>query len=227
MNWFERNVTTRWFDYGWAYRLRYTVLRRTHDPEDYRDGAGRPVLLLPGVYETWHFLESVGAHLHDLGHPVHVVPAFGRNILPIAEMAELARRYVVDNDLSHLTIVGHSKGGLIGKTVMMSDDGDRVDQMIAINSPFGGSDYARFIPISTLREFVPTHDTIVSLAENAAVNARIISIFSEWDPIIPNGSALDGAVNIQLPVSGHFRILDREDLLDAVARATGDDRRAS
>jgi pimeloyl-ACP methyl ester carboxylesterase len=219
MNWFERNVTTRWFDYGWAYRLRIAVLRRRHDAGEYRDGGNQPVLLLPGVYETWHFLEPVGAHLHNLGHPVHVVPAFGRNILPIAEMAELARQYIVEQDLTHITIVGHSKGGLIGKTLMTGPEGRRVDRMIAINSPFAGSAYARYLPISTLREFVPTHDTIIGLAENAAVNARITSIFSAWDPIIPNGSVLDGATNIELPVGGHFRILDRDDLLEAVARA--------
>ena len=223
MNWFERNIATRWFDYGWAYRLRITMLRRRHGADEYRDGDRLPVLLLPGVYETWHFLETVGAHLHDLGHPVHVVPGFGRNLLPIADMAELARQYVREQDLTHLALVGHSKGGLIGKTMMMSEEGDRIDRMIAINTPFGGSDYARFVPISTLREFVPTHDAIVSLAENAAVNARIVSIFSEWDPIIPNGSLLEGAVNIQLPVGGHFRILDRDDLLDVVARAIGDE----
>jgi pimeloyl-ACP methyl ester carboxylesterase len=70
-----------------------------------------------------------------------------------------------------------------------------------------------------LREFLPTHETIRALAENAEVNSRITSIFSEWDPIIPNGSVLEGATNIELPWRGHFLILDRPDLLAAVAEA--------
>jgi pimeloyl-ACP methyl ester carboxylesterase len=218
-SWFERNITTRVLDYGWAYRVRVAALRG-HDPLAYRDGARRPILILPGVYETWHFLEPVAMRLHELGHPVHTVPGFGRNVAPISEMAELARRYLLANDLWNVAIVGHSKGGLIGKTIMVSGDGmARVDRLVAINSPFGGSAYARYLPISTLREFVPTHDTITALAASAEVNARITSIYSEWDPIIPNGSVLDGATNIRLPVSGHFRILDREDLLDAVGAA--------
>jgi alpha-beta hydrolase superfamily lysophospholipase len=218
--------SSRVIDYGWAYSLRLARLRAHHDPAAYREGTGSAVLLLPGVYETWHFLEPVAAHLNALGHPVHVVPAFGRNLKPIPEMAELAIDYLVGNDLRNTSIVGHSKGGLIGKMVMLSAEGAaRITAMVAINSPFGGSAYARYLPIPRLREFVPTHDTITALAKNAEVNARITSVFSEWDPIIPNSSVLEGATNIRLPVNGHFLILDRPDLMrvidDAIATAGG------
>ncbi|MCU1471228.1 MAG: alpha/beta hydrolase [Glaciihabitans sp.] len=220
MNWFERHVATRWFDYGWAYRLRLARLRGLHDPLALQSGTKRPILLLPGVYETWHFLESVGGFLNGLGHPVHVVPTFGHNLRPIPEMAALARDYLEAAGLSDVAIVAHSKGGLIGKTVMLSDTGmSRVASMVAINSPFGGSDYAHLVPIRTLREFVPSHETIRALAENAEVNSRITSVFSEWDPIIPNGSVLEGARNIELPSRGHFLILDRPDLFATVAEA--------
>jgi triacylglycerol lipase len=219
VNAFQRHISTRVVDYYWAYRLRFGALRR-RDPSALLPGDGRPVLLLPGVYETWHFLESVGQHLNAIGHPVHVVPGFGRNLLPITKMAGLAGDYVVEKQLTDVAIVAHSKGGLIGKTLMLSQpQGSRIRSMVAINTPFAGSDYAHLIPIRTLREFVPTHETIVTLAGNAGVNSRITSIYSSWDPIIPNGSVLDGATNLELPVTGHFRILDRPDLLDAVERA--------
>jgi hypothetical protein len=220
--WFDRNVSTRVLDYGWAYRLRVSALRNSVDPGRLREGGGRPVLLLPGVYETWHFLESVGRHLNKAGHPVHVVPTFGRNVRPIAEMAELARMYLDENDLADVVVVAHSKGGLIGKTLMLTPAGEaRVARMVAINTPFGGSDYAHLVPLRPLREFVPGHETIRTLAANAEVNSRITSVFAEWDPIIPNGSALDGATNIELPSRGHFRLLDRPDLLEIVAAVAG------
>jgi pimeloyl-ACP methyl ester carboxylesterase len=217
MNWFGRHVGSRAVDYAWAYRVRALSLRR-HDPATMRSGVGRPVLLLPGVYETWHFLEAAGSHLHDLGHSVHVVPGFGRNLGPIPDMAAMAREYLEEADLTEVAVVAHSKGGLIGKTVMLTE-GSRVASMVAINTPFAGSDYAHLVPIRTLREFVPTHETIVNLSNSDTVNRRITSIYSSWDPIIPNGSVLADAVNIELPVTGHFRILDRPDLLDAVTRA--------
>jgi triacylglycerol lipase len=222
MNILRRQVTTRVVDYAWAYRLRFGALRRP-DPALMLPGELRPIVLLPGVYETWHFLQTVGVHLNRLGHPVHVIPTFGRNLLPITEMAELAGDYLEQHDLRDVAIVAHSKGGLIGKALMLADDrGPRIASMVAINTPFGGSDYAHLVPIRTLREFVPTHETIVTLAANAAVNRHITSIYSSWDPIIPNGSVLDGAANIELPVTGHFRILDRPDLLAAVERAVSD-----
>jgi triacylglycerol lipase len=223
-SWFGRQISARALDYGWAYRLRLARLGRHPDPLTLRDARGaRPIVLLPGVYETWHFLETVGNHLRDLGHPVHAIPAFRYNLRPIVEMAELARQYVVEEGLDDVALVAHSKGGLIGKTLMLTEDGEsRVSRMIAINSPFAGSDYAHLVPIRTLREFVPTHETIRQLATSAEVNSRITSIFSVWDPIIPNGSRLDGATNLELPVTGHFRILDRPDLLKAVARAVTD-----
>lgn len=224
MNWFVRHVSTRAVDYAWAYRLRITSLRITpgggSNPAQLLPGALRPILLLPGVYETWHFLEPIANHLHGLGHPVHVVPTFGRNLRPIAEMAALAASYLQEQGLVDVAIVAHSKGGLIGKTLMLAESpAAPVTSMVAINTPFAGSDYAHLVPIRTLREFVPTHDTIVRLAANAAVNAHITSIYSSWDPIIPNGSVLEGATNLELPITGHFRILDRPDLLAAVARA--------
>jgi triacylglycerol lipase len=219
MNIFQRHVSTRVVDYAWAYRLRFGALRGS-DPALLLPGSLRPIVLLPGVYETWHFLETVGVHLNGLGYPVHVVPAFGRNLRPIPEMAELAGDYIEQQDLRDVAIVAHSKGGLIGKTLMLADDrGSRIARMVAINTPFGGSDYAHLVPIRTLREFVPTHETIVTLTRNAAVNRHITSIYSSWDPIIPNGSVLDGATNLELPITGHFRILDRPDLLAAVERA--------
>ena len=217
MNWFGRHVGVRAVDYAWAYRVRALSVRR-HDPASLRSGTGRPVLLLPGVFETWHFLEAAGGHLHALGHPVHVVPTFGRNLRPIPEMAEIAREYLDATGLTDVAIVAHSKGGLIGKTLMLAE-GSRIASMVAINTPFAGSDYAHLVPIRTLREFVPTHETIVALSSSAEVNGHITSVYSSWDPIIPNGSVLEGAVNLELPVTGHFRILDRPDLLAAVTRA--------
>ena len=221
MSLFQRHVSSRVVDYAWAYRRRFDALRK-RDPDEYRVGDLRPVLILPGVYESWHFLEAAARRLSAAGHPVHVVPTFGRNLRPIPDMAELARSYVVQADLTDVLVVAHSKGGLIGKTLMLTPDGERrVSSMVAINSPFGGSDYARLVPIRTLREFVPTHATIRSLNANAEVNSRIVSIFSSWDPIIPNSSLLDGATNLELPITGHFRILDNPELLDAVVEIAG------
>jgi hypothetical protein len=220
MNMFRRHVSTRLVDYAWAYRLRLSNLRAAIDPTDLLAGSKAPVLLLPGVYESWHFLRAVGTRMHEEGHPVHIVPTFNRNMKPVPIMAGMAADYVIENDLSGVWIVGHSKGGLIGKTLLLSRRvGERFSGLVAVNSPFSGSDYAHLVPMRALREFVPTNPTVTRLDRESEINGRITSIYSEWDPIVPNGSELRGANNIRLPISGHFRILDTPSLLDEVSRA--------
>jgi len=174
----------------------------------YGRGDLAPVLLLPGVYETWQFLRPVADRLNDLGHPIHTLRELGHNRLTIAASAELAQRYLDSRDLTGVAIVAHSKGGLIAKHMMVTDDREgRIDTLVAINSPFGGSTLATWAPVRTLRAFSPRDKTLMTLAANLDANARITSIYSRLDPLIPGGSELEGATNVCLPIVGHFRPL--------------------
>ena len=179
--------------------------------------ARRTIVVVPGVYETWQFLRPLIGRLHDAGHPVHVIADLGRNAGSVVEAATLVAGHLAEHDLRDVTIVAHSKGGLIGKHVMALLDPDaRVRDMIAIATPFSGSRYATYLPIPSLHAFAPTDPTTRLLAGLTAVNPRITSIYAEFDPHIPGGSGLDGAVNVRLPEVGHFRILATPALLHAV-----------
>jgi len=181
------------------------------------DGDRAPVLLLPGVYETWHFLMPAARRLHDAGHPVHVLPELGHNVTKIPDAAAVAQRYLDAHDLRAVVILAHSKGGLIGKHMMAVDDvHGRIARMVAVATPFSGSRLARYAPIRTLRVFRPEGRTLSTLSANIQLNSRITSIYGEFDPVIPGGSRLDGATNVQLPVSGHFRVLSHTTVLDAI-----------
>jgi triacylglycerol lipase len=219
MKWLRRGFCT-WLDYlvaGW-WELRSFFVRSA--PARWQQGGLRPVLLLPGVYEPWHFLRTIGDHLNAAGHPVHVVPEIRYNIDSISDVAAFAQRYVDSHDLREVALVGHSKGGLVGKHMMAFDDTDhRIACLAAIVTPFGGSTMARFMVVRTLRAFLPTDATISTLAANLALNSRITSIYGEFDPQIPGGSWLDGAVNVQLPIVGHFRLLADERVIRAVENA--------
>lgn len=167
-----------------------------------------PVLLLPGIYERWHFLGPLVKYLEGRGHEVHVLEALGFNLHPVPASAGLVASYLAERDLSDVVVIAHSKGGLIGKYLMASAEaGHRIRKMIAVNTPFGGSVYARYAPTPTLRAFSPKDPTLQELAGNLDINQRVTSIFSRIDPQIPGGSRLEGARNIQLDVVGHFRIL--------------------
>lgn len=214
-----RKAIAWWLDYlfvSW-WQVRHLVDRRV--PERYAQGDLAPVVLLPGVYETWQFLRPVADRLSRQGHPVHVVRALGYNRSSVPEAAATVLALLRERDLRRVILVAHSKGGLVGKHLMAVDDAEgRVDRLVAINTPFAGSVYARFFPVRTIRAFSPTEPTLAMLAASLEANVRVTSIYSEFDPHIPGGSALGGARNIRLPLLGHFRPLASGLLIEAVAR---------
>jgi pimeloyl-ACP methyl ester carboxylesterase len=177
-------------------------------------------VILPGVYETWHFLRPIADELNRRGHPVHVVHAMGFNRDAIPATAAVVAREIAALDLHGVALVAHSKGGLIGKHVLAYDDPDgRVDRLVAVATPFGGSRLARYAMGRTLRAFLPADPVIRGLAAELAVNARITSVYPRFDPNIPEGSRLEGATNVEIPIVGHFRILTAAEALAAVVDA--------
>lgn len=167
-----------------------------------------PVLLIPGVFESWRFMQPVAEHLYRQGHPVHVLDQLGYNTGAISEMAGIVSRYLQREDLDDVTIVAHSKGGLIAKQALADPDSfSRIRHVIAVNTPFSGSRYAAVFLLPSVRMFAPNGPVIRALSVDIAVNRRITSLFSVFDPHIPETSRLEGAENIVLPTIGHFRPL--------------------
>jgi triacylglycerol lipase len=184
------------------------------DPASEEATQPRPVILVPGVYENWQFLRPLAEALSAKGHPVHTVAPLGYNRGRIDRMALLVQQYLVEQDLSGAVVVAHSKGGLIGKQLMLLPEGGRrVDRMVAVNTPFSGSVYANFFVLPSIRAFSPRNKFLRRLQESSDVNARITSVYSRFDPHIPGGSYLPGARNIQLETMGHFRPIGDRRLL--------------
>lgn len=219
---------------GWLWLLDYAYVGywQVHgflfrvDPGAYLDPAatGRPVLLLPGIYERWQFMRPVADLLRERGHPVHVVDRLSWNTATVTASADLVAAYLEEHDLRDVLVVAHSKGGLIGKYTMLHTDPEgRIARMIAIATPFAGSLYARFFLLPSIRAFSPRDRTLKMLAEQLEVNSHITSIWGAFDPHIPGGSRLEGATNVALRSSGHFRIIRQRELLEAVERAARDE----
>ncbi|MET4058698.1 triacylglycerol lipase [Arthrobacter sp. UYP6] len=178
-----------------------------------------PVILIPGVYENWQFLRPLAEMLSAQGHPVHTVAPLGYNRGRIDRMAGLVQQYLVDQGLSGAVVVAHSKGGLIGKALMLLPEGSRrVERMVAVNTPFSGSVYASFFLVPSIRAFSPRNKLLRRLQQSNDVNARITSVYSRFDPHIPGGSRLPGARNIQLETLGHFRPIGDPRLLEVLKR---------
>lgn len=167
-----------------------------------------PIILIPGIYEKWQFMKPVAQTLFDAGYVVHVVEGIGYNRGTVEEMAQKVFEYVQKNKLKDCLIVAHSKGGLIGKYLLVNYNKPCMFKgMVALNAPFSGSIYAYLLPFKSLSIFNPHSPIITLLTANASVNNKIVSIFGVFDPHIPKGSPLQGAKNIRLQVYGHFRVI--------------------
>lgn len=192
-------------DYAWIATAQVAAVVRQPPADVLATGTRTPVLLLPGIYETWPVLDGLVRHLHDAGHPVHAVPTLGYNGRTLADSAQRVVDRLAELDLDEVVLVAHSKGGLIGKLVLGTPGaGDRVAGMVAVNTPFSGSVYARWFPVPAVRALAPRDPHILALARQVAANGRIWSVFAQFDPHVPGGSELPGAVNVRLPVDGHF-----------------------
>ncbi|WP_405374404.1 MULTISPECIES: esterase/lipase family protein [unclassified Microbacterium] len=200
-----------WWVRDYAYALVWQLrgaLNRT-DPRSFAGGEKAPIVILPGVYETWKFMQPLITAVHDRGHPVHVVPVLRHNRRPVDDAADRVIDYLEQNDLHGCVLLAHSKGGLVGKRAMALDaDRGRIESMLAVATPFGGSRYGRLMVLPSLRIFSPHSRTILALGRETAINARIVSVYAGFDPHIPEGSELTGArKNVRLDTGGHFRVL--------------------
>jgi pimeloyl-ACP methyl ester carboxylesterase len=212
--------TLGWWAADYAYAVVWQV-RGLFDraaPQDFGSGPLTPVVVIPGIWESWKFLQPLITAMHDRGHPVHVVTGLRFNNRPVVDAAAQVAAYLDAVGLTDTVVVAHSKGGLIGKYLMVGgSSAARIRGMVAVAAPFSGSLYARYLFVPSLRIFSPKDALVLSLAKEQSVNSRIVSVFGRFDPHIPGGSELVGAKNVRLDTGGHFRVLAHPRVMAEVA----------
>lgn len=225
-----RSVPRGWWawtsDYAYVGWRQLRGLVAPGDPARYATGDAVPVVLLPGIYETWFVLEPLARALHDAGHPVVTVPGLRYNTAGLDDSARLVARRLAELGLDRVVLVAHSKGGLIGKHLMSQlapgpSSTPSVVGLVALNTPFAGSRYATYFPSRPVRALSPRFPAMLSLARDVAAHGRIVSVYGLFDPHVPGGSALAGATNVQLPVMGHFRTVAHPLVHRAVVEQVG------
>jgi triacylglycerol lipase len=192
-----------------------------------------PVILIPGIFGKWAFMKHLGDVISFLGHPVHVLPELGYNLSSIPQSAEKLRSAIeaiispvggsaVGQKPLGAILVAHSKGGLIGKYFLAHhNQAGNVVGMIAIATPFSGSSFGNFVPMDAIEELDTDSPTIEALEKETRVNDRIVSIIPEYDNHIwaKEGSHLEGAENVHVPVSGHHKVVFDDHVVVAVCKA--------
>ncbi len=122
-----------------------------------------PVILIPGVFEKWHFFKAIVDPISRTGHPIYVLEHLGYNRKEIPHAAQLVRELIEEKKLKGVVIIAHSKGGLIGKYLLsFYNNAGAVKKLITIATPFKGSYAAKYLPLKSVKEFLPESKIINS-----------------------------------------------------------------
>lgn len=188
---------------------------------------GHPVLLLYGFGATRRTFAVLEERLRRDGFLVFSLNLSGLfatfNTRCIEELARLVdekvERLCHRYHLKKISIIGHSKGGLIGRYYVKRLGGERrVKTLITLGTPHNGNPLAYLGLITPLvflsksiRQIVPMSPFIQELKEGPfPPSVRMISIYSRSDRICPYKSAMldipagvKRLKNIEIPGLGH------------------------
>lgn len=204
---------------------------------DFTRGA-RPVLLLPGFMATRRGLTVLERRLRRDGYCVFSLNLGGLlgtfNTRSIEETGLLVREKVErlyrKYDLGPLTIIGHSKGGLIGRYYIKRLGGhERCAALITMGTPHHGTPTAYvgaaltglFAP--SIWQLMPMSPFIRRLKEGPfPSHVQFASIYSKADQVAPFPVGIieaddhENLVNIEVPNVAHHEFLTRKKVYDIV-----------
>lgn len=169
-----------------------------------------PIILIPGIANRWGFLKHLADHISSEGHPVYIVGRLKFNLFDIRTSAKIVRELIDKNSLEKAIIIGHSKGGIIGKYFLIHENKDnKITRLITIGAPFSGSKLANYTLGRSFKELAPQSKIIQEMKSNTKVNSKIISIMPAFETRVwhKKGSHLEGALNIIVPIKGHHKIV--------------------
>jgi pimeloyl-ACP methyl ester carboxylesterase len=198
----------------------------------------RPVLLLPGFMATRRGLVVLERRLRRDGYCVFSLNLGGLlgtfNTRSIEESALLVREKVERlyrrYDLGPLTIIGHSKGGLIGRYYIKRLGGhERTCGLITLGTPHHGTSTAYLAAAATglfapsIWQLMPMSSFIKKLKQGPFPDhVHFASLYSKADTVVPFPSGIiedkgrDNLVNIDVEGVQHHEFLVKKKVYDAI-----------
>ena len=200
----------------------------------------RPVLLIYGFLGTRRSFQVIERRLRRDGYCVFSINLGGLfdafNTRGIDECAVKVRdkveRLYARYDLGPLSIIGHSKGGLIGRYYVKRLGGDkRVQTLVTLATPHNGSPTAYLGAVlfgavaPSVWQMTPMSRFIRRLKIGQfPSHVRLASIYSKQDRLCPFPAAMleteahANLANVELADCGHHEFLTRKRSYDAIRR---------
>jgi triacylglycerol lipase len=193
-----------------------------------RPTVGPPVLVIHGYLATRGSLHLLEQHLAQRGHVVMSFRFGPINLGDIRDSAGLVARKVesiiAQTGVSHVDIVGHSMGGLVGLYYVKRLGGrHRVRRLVLMGTPTRGT-WSALLGLFTAPlglaslQLLPGSPFLQELAETPLPKGvDVVSIGALRDWLAPvSSTALAGVRHIALP-TGHSGLLVDEQVADLVA----------
>ncbi len=186
----------------------------------------RPVLLVHGFAGTTSSLALVAHALNARGMTVEAMgyPPLGMSVKQLAErvVAEV-ERILVATGTDKVHLVGHSLGGVvIALAVADSRLTGRVDTVITLGSPFGGSPWAGVLPFTEIvRELRAGSPLLRRLASTPVPDGvRWLSLAAALDIVVPGMRALPSHAQVETITFdgvGHLGMLVSRQVIGCIA----------
>lgn len=170
----------------------FTLFGSYHKPQG--NLAGRPILMINGYLSfgsTWHYQRQ---RLIEAG----LGPVYTMNVGSFKSIETYAK-YVkervdqikAETGRSDITLICHSKGGLVGSYYATHfAEGTDVAEIITIGSPLSGTPVAYIGPGYDASEMRPNSDLVLRLRDKIRVSTtRFFHIASKMDEVVPFSSA--------------------------------------
>lgn len=189
-------------------------------PSTYCNPSGQPVILIPGIYESWHQMRGLASYLKERGFDPHLLPQLGNTLGPVDLLARRVLAYLSENNLHEVLLVGHSKGGLVSRCVQLQAQLGVVRGIVTMGTPHRGAHLAAYtLPSAGVRDLVPTNPLIQKMYADTRFSDRVVCLQARWDQHVPEGASLPLARLEIVDVVGHNRLITEEVAFEACAQA--------
>lgn len=188
-------------------KLRINCIVNKAPPVKWSAGNKDVYIIVHGLHEKWNFLEYVGNHLNKNGYKILTLPSLGNNTISVNKGVEELKALINKNNIKKFNLLCHSKGGIISKLLLNNPKyANRIGKIINIATPYNGSWLAILMNQTDL---LPTSEVISKISLKTTLNKKVLNLYPIFDNhIVPNSSlVLKGAINVQVDVVGHTRIL--------------------